>query len=97
MLSKLHKLELVPKHISADKTLRTLKARRFVCYVHKAYQHDRFEPTLDLILYANVHLAAQQSINIYIISRLTDTLRLEQKRRKKGCKLNLFGKDDKGP
>ena len=51
----------------------------------------------DLILHANVHLAAQQSINVYIISGLHEALRLKRKRRKKGRKLNLLGKEDHGP
>ena len=90
----MRKLEPAPKPIPTDETPKTPQTCRFIRRVHKAYQRDRCKSTLNLILHANVHLAAQQSINIHIISRLTEALRLKRKRRKKGCKLNLLGKDD---
>jgi hypothetical protein len=101
VLSKLRKpepaLEPIPEPIPANKTLETPKTCRSVRRVQKAYKNDRRESTLDLILYANLHLTAEQSINMHIISGLTEALRLERKRRKKGRKLNLQGKEDHGP
>jgi hypothetical protein len=101
VLSKLRKpepaLEPIPEPIPANKTLETPKTCRSVRRVQKAYKNNRRESTLDLIFHANLHLAAQQSINMHIISGLSEALRLERKRRKKGRKLNLQGKDDHGP
>jgi hypothetical protein len=96
-LAKIRKLEPIPEPIPADETLKTPKTCRSVRRVHKAYQHDRRDSILELILHANVQLAAQQSVNTHIISGLREAVRLERKKRKKGRKLNLLGTDDHGP
>jgi hypothetical protein len=100
VLGKLRKLEPtlepIPKPIPANKTLETPKTCRSV-RIQKAYKNDHRESTLDLILDSNLHLAAEQSINTHIISGLSEALRLERKRRKRGRQLNLLGKDDHGP
>jgi hypothetical protein len=97
VLAKIRKPEPIPEPIPADETLKTPKTCRSVRRVHKAYQHDRRDSILELILHANVQLAAQQSVNTHIISGLREAVRLERKKRKKGRKLNLLGTDDHGP
>ena len=65
--------------------------------VHKAYaQHPTFL-LLEKILNANERLASEHSIDQHIIRGLTEALKMEKKRRKRGARLNLLGEKDDGP
>jgi DDE superfamily endonuclease len=97
VLGKIRKPEPKPEPVLEDKLLQTPKTCRSVRRVQKAFQENRRDSTLELILHSNLHLAAQQSINLHIISGLTNALRFERKRRKRGRKLNLLGTNDNGP
>jgi hypothetical protein len=49
------------------------------------------------IMQANIQLAAQVSIQRYIISSLTKAFKIEKSKRKRGKALNLVGEEDNGP
>lgn len=65
--------------------------------MHKVYHLQRAEPILEKILNANIHLAAQVSIQTYIITGLREAFQIEKKKRQKAKRLNLLGEDDVRP
>ena len=76
------------------KTPTTCRAvRRF----QKAYTKNPDPRLLTKLFRANLYLASQHSIDQHIESGLTEALRDEKKRRRRGKRLNLVGEDDHGP
>lgn len=67
-----------------------------VCRVHKAYLKQSESPLLKKILHANEQLAAEHLIDQHIIQRLTEALKQEKKRRKRGARLNLMREHEAG-
>jgi hypothetical protein len=65
--------------------------------MHKVYCLQQAKPVLEKILNANIHLAAQVSIQTHIITRLWEAFQIEKKKRRKAKQLNLLGEDDVRP
>lgn len=78
-------------------TLKTPQTCRSVRRIQKLFKASRRESILELILRANERLATQVEIDHHIVNGLRRSIRIEQKRRKKGKRLNLLGEDDVGP
>jgi len=78
-------------------TPRTPLTSRSVRNIQKLYKASRRESILDLILRANKQLAAQVEINEHVMRGLRRAIKIEQKRRKQGKRLNLLGEEDNGP
>ena len=62
--------------------------------LHRVYKYKLKNIFLSKLLRANERLAAERSVNQYIIKGLLKALQQEKKRRNKGKRLNLFGKND---
>jgi hypothetical protein len=65
--------------------------------VHKAYKNSPLQKRLTFILYTNVHLATQASLNKQTITGLITSLKVEKKKRSHRKRLNLVGEEDSGP
>jgi hypothetical protein len=74
--------------------LKTPIIYRAICRAHRAYKLEPSQEKLAKLINTNIQLAAQQSINEYMISGLEYVLALEKKKRRRGKKLNLIGKQD---
>ncbi len=70
---------------------------RAVRKLQAAYRTSPTRDKLDLILHANVKLAAQHSVDQHMHKGLTDALKGEKQRRTRGKRLDLLGEEDVGP
>jgi hypothetical protein len=95
ILHILHKA--VPEPLKQAIVPQTPLACKAVRKVHRLYRLDPTVQNLSLILRANIRLAAEASIKSHIIEGLTESLKLERKKRQRGKKLNLLGESDVGP
>src|SRR5450432_394276 len=64
---------------------------------HRQYRLDPTKEKLEVIFRSHERLAAQDSINKHVISSLQRSIQIEQKKRKKGKRLNIVGEEDNGP
>ena len=65
--------------------------------MHKAYKKSLSETQLEKIIHANTRLVAQNSIAQHTITRLIQALKTKKKKRNRGKRLNLVGKEDNRP
>jgi hypothetical protein len=64
--------------------------------MYKAYKNSLSTKRLTFILYANVRLTAQHSIDSHTITRLITSLKQEKKKKSCGKRLNLVKEEDSG-
>ena len=79
------------KPLKPSSTLMTSKSIR---WAQKVYKANPTKANLDVILWLQEQLAVQHKINKHIQAGLVETLSNEKKRRKRGKKLNLVGKEN---
>jgi hypothetical protein len=60
----------------------------------KAYKANPKKENLEVILRSQERLAAQHEVGKYLQTGLLEALKNEKKRRKRGKRLNLVGKED---
>ena len=89
---------ITPQIIEApSQSPKTPMTSRAIRRTQRAYDIAPTNLLLAKIFRANERLAAQDSINKYVIKGLCNTLQDEKKRRKRGKRLNLVGEEDSGP
>ena len=76
---------------------KTLVTFRIIRRIYRAYKFKFVEFLLSKILRVNERLAAEHSIDQYLIRGLTEALKHEKKRRRRGKRLNLLGQEESGP
>ena len=82
--------------IKPSTILKTLISCRAFRRLHRIYKFKLKNTFTSKILRVNERLTAKRSINKYIINGLLEALKQEKKRRKRGKRINLFGKEDSG-
>ena len=80
-----------------EQEIKTPLTCRTARHVQCIYTRAPTSPILAKILWANLLLAAQHSINKHIQKGLVEALKQEKKRRQRGKRLNLIGEEDSGP
>jgi hypothetical protein len=94
VLNKLQRLS-IPASITSLK-LQTPISYRVVRRIHREYKINRSPSKLALILRGHERLAAQHSINTYVITSLHKAFKIEKKKSNKSKRLSLIGKEDNG-
>ena len=97
VLNKIIKKKPPEENTDDSKAPKTPMTGRAVRRIQKAYEKQPTRTLLSKIFTANERLAANESINQHVIRGLLDALKNEKKRRKRGKRLNLLGKEDSGP
>jgi hypothetical protein len=87
----------IPELCRTANLLHTPMTSRAIHRAHRVFKSEPIEQRLDMILRANLRLAAQHSIDQHTIIGLTNAMKLERKKRQRGKKLNLLGESDVGP
>jgi hypothetical protein len=87
----------IPELCRTANLLHTPMTSRAIHRAHRVFKSEPTEQRLDMILRANLRLAAQHSIDQHTIIGLTNAMKLERKKRQRGKKLNLLGESDVGP
>ena len=95
MLAKITKpLPVIPDTPIGLKTPLTCHAIRCI---EKEYRKAPNSAVIKKLFRATEKLTSQHSIDIHTIKGLTQTLKIEKKRRQRGKRLNLLGENDSGP
>jgi hypothetical protein len=87
-------LTIEPENIPSIKTPLTTKSIR---HFQLDYKRAPTEEKLQKLFKANEVLATQHAVDEHVKKGLIETVTVEKKRRKRGKKLNILGKEDHGP
>ena len=86
----------LPTEDSPSKLPPTPLTSKSICWSQKAYKANLTKENLDIILWSQQRLAAQHEIDKHIKLGLLETLKIKKKRRARGKRLNLVGKEASG-
>ena len=86
-----------PLPIEPTRSPKTLMSYRAVRRTHRVYKFKPRPSLLSRIFRVNERLAVDRAVSAYVIRRLTEALKNEKKKRRRGKRLTLLGQEDSGP